>query len=102
MKPLHLTEENFDKEARLAEKPILIDFYADWCGPCRLLAPVIEEIAEEAEGFLVGKVNVDKAPRLAEAFSVMSIPTVIALKDGREVARLVGVRPKEAILSLLA
>ncbi len=101
MKPLHLTEESFDKEARQVSLPILIDFYADWCGPCRLVAPVIEEIAEEADGYLVGKVNVDEAPRLAEEFSVMSIPTLIVLEGGRVKARAVGVRPKDAILALL-
>ena len=101
MKPLHLTEESFDKEARHASLPILIDFYADWCGPCRLVAPVIEQIAEEADGYLVGKVNVDEAPGLAEEFSVMSIPTLIVLEGGKVKARAVGVRPKEAILALL-
>ena len=102
MKPMHLTSQNFDSEARCASLPVLIDFYADWCGPCKMLAPTIEEIAAEAGGYLVGKVNVDEAPALAEEFSVMSIPTLIVLKNGKEAARLVGVRPKEAILALLA
>lgn len=101
MKPLHLTKENFDREARGASLPILIDFYADWCGPCRLLAPLIEELAEEADGYLVGKVNVDEVPSLAEEFSVMSIPTVIVLEGGKVKARAVGARPKEALLALL-
>ena len=101
MKPMHLTKDNFDSEARVASLPVLIDFYADWCGPCKMLAPTVEEIAAEAGGYLVGKVNVDEAPELAEEFRVMSIPTLIVLKDGREVARAVGVRPKEAILAML-
>ena len=101
MKPMHLTKESFDSEARVASLPVLIDFYADWCGPCKMLAPVIEEIAAEAGGYLVGKVNVDEAPELAEEFRVMSIPTLIVLRGGREVARAVGLRPKEAILALL-
>ncbi len=101
MKPIHLNESNFESEAVRASVPVLIDFYADWCGPCRLLAPTVEEIAAEAEGFLVAKVNVDEAPALAERFGVMSIPTLVVLKGGEAVARAVGVRPKAAILSLL-
>ena len=98
---IHLKETNFEETVKGTSLPILIDFYADWCGPCRLVAPVIEEIAEEADGYLVGKVNVDEAPRLAEEFSVMSIPTLIVLEGGKVKARAVGVRPKDAILSLL-
>ncbi len=101
MKPMHLTSENFDSEARRASLPVLIDFYADWCGPCKMLAPTVEEIAAEAGGYLVGKVNVDEAPALAEEFGVMSIPTLIVLRGGEVTGRLVGVRPKEAILALL-
>lgn len=100
MKPLHLNESNFDEAVR-ASLPILVDFYADWCGPCRLLAPTVEELAAEADGFLVAKVNVDEAPGLAERFGVMSIPTLVVLKNGEAVSRAVGVRPKAAILSLL-
>ena len=101
MKPIHLNEMNFEAEAVRASLPVLIDFYADWCGPCRLLAPTVEEIANEAEGYLVAKVNVDESPALAERFGVMSIPTLIVLKGGEAIARAVGVRPKAAILSLL-
>ena len=101
MKPMHLTKESFDSEARVASLPVLIDFYADWCGPCKMLAPVIEEIAAEAGGYLVGKVNVDEAPELAEEFRVMSIPTLIVFKNGKPVRQTMGVQPKAAILDLL-
>ena len=101
MKVLNVTKENFE-ELLQSEKPILLDFYAAWCGPCRMVAPVIHEIAEEREDILVGKVNVDEASELAEKFGVMSIPTLIVLKDGAEYRRATGARPKAAILSLLA
>lgn len=100
MKPIHISEEAFPKV--IAAKPVvLIDFYADWCGPCRMIAPMIEEIAEEREDILVGKINVDDAPRIAEQFGVMSIPTLIVLRDGKEAARMVGLRPKADILKAL-
>ena len=102
MKPLHLNDSNFESELARSPLPVLVDFYADWCGPCRLLAPTVEELAAEADGFLVAKVNVDEAPALAERFGVMSIPTLVVLKGGEVAARAVGVRPKSAILSLLA
>ncbi len=102
MKPLHLNDSNFESELARSPLPVLVDFYADWCGPCRLLAPTVEELAAEADGFLVAKVNVDEAPALAERFGVMSIPTLVVLKGGEVAARAVGVRPKGAILSLLA
>ena len=101
MKPLHLTDANFDETIKGTALPILVDFYADWCGPCRMLAPTVEEIAAGAADFLVAKVNVDEAPAVAERFGVMSIPTLIVLRGGEELARAVGVRPKDAILAML-
>ena len=79
----------------------LLDFYADWCGPCRMMAPVVEQIANERSDILVGKVNVDEEPELAQRFGVFSIPTIVALKDGAVVNQSVGARPKEQILALL-
>ena len=101
MKPLHLTSANFDETVKGTALPILVDFYADWCGPCKMLTPTIEEIAAGAVDFLVAKVNVDEAPEIAERFSVMSIPTLIVLRGGTEIARAVGLRPKDAILAMI-
>ena len=101
MKPLHLTSTNFDETVKGTSLPILIDFYADWCGPCKMLAPTIEEIAAGAVDFIVAKINVDEAPAIAERFGVMSIPTLIVLRDGEEIARAVGLRPKDAILAMI-
>ena len=83
------------------DKPVLIDFYADWCGPCRMVSPVIEEIAGERSDVVVGKVNVDSEPELAREFSVYSIPTLVVLRDGREVSRRVGAGSKDQILEML-
>ena len=102
MKLLHLNDVNFDAAVKETALPILVDFYADWCGPCKMLAPTIEEIAAGAVDFLVAKVNVDEAPAVAELFSVMSIPTLIVLRGGEELARVVGVRPKDAICRIKA
>ena len=101
MKPIHLNTANFEETVKGTSLPILIDFYADWCGPCKMLAPTIEEIAAGAADFLVAKINVDEAPELAERFSVMSIPTLVVLRGGEEIARAVGLRPKDAILAML-
>ena len=101
MKPLHLTNENFDETVKGTSLPLLIDFYADWCGPCKMLAPTIEEIAAGAVDFIVAKINVDEAPAIAERFGVMSIPTLIVLRGGEEIARAVGLRPKDAILAMI-
>jgi len=95
-----INKENFD-EIINSNVPVLIDFYADWCGPCRMVGPIIEEIAEERDDVIVGKINVDNDPELAERFNVFSIPTIVVLKDGEEVDRLMGARPKAQILSLL-
>jgi thioredoxin 1 len=86
---------------KLQDKPVLLDFYADWCGPCRMLSPVIEEIAKEREDIVVGKVNVDENPDLASTFGVVSIPTLVVLKDGKVIHQSAGVRPKAQILAML-
>jgi len=101
MSAIHLTKSNFQKEVMQSDKPVLIDFWASWCGPCRMLGPVIEEISNEVTGAKVGKVNVDEEGELAQQFGVMSIPTVIVMKNGKEVKRSVGVRPKEQLVALL-
>lgn len=101
MAVLHITKENFEQEVLKAKEPVLLDFWASWCGPCRTLSPIIEEIGEEATGFKVGKINVDEEPELAEEFSIMSIPTLIVIKDGQIVNQSSGVRPKAQILALL-
>ncbi len=101
MEELKVTTENFDELVARAEEPVLLDFWASWCGPCRMLAPTVAELAREAEGFLVGKVNVDEEPELARRFEIMSIPTLVVTEAGREVRRSVGVVPKNRILALL-
>ncbi|MGI5935935.1 MAG: thioredoxin [Oscillospiraceae bacterium] len=96
-----ITKDNFEREVINSDKPVLLDFWASWCGPCRMLAPVIDEIAEELTDVKVGKVNVDEQPELARAFGVMSIPTLVAINNGEIVNTAVGVRPKPEILRML-
>ena len=96
-----LTEETFDATIRSSEKPVLVDFWASWCGPCRMLSPIVDEIAEERTDIKVGKVNVDEQQELAATFNVMSIPTLIVLDKGQVVNQSVGVRPKKQILTML-
>ena len=101
MKEIILSKENFEKEVTNSEKPVLIDFYADWCGPCMMLSPIIEEIANENDSIKVCKVNVDQEPELASAFRVSSIPMLAVVKDGKLVNQAVGYIPKESVLELL-
>ena len=96
-----ITKENFDELVLQAEKPILVDFWAEWCGPCRMVSPLVDEIAEEQEDVLVGKINVDEQGELAMRFGVMSIPTLLVFKGGEIVNKAVGARPKAELLQLL-
>ena len=100
MSYIKVNAKNFG-EVEKSEKVVLLDFYADWCGPCRMVGPVIEEIANEHPELLVGKVNVDEEQALASAFSVMSIPTLVVMKNGKIVRQVAGARPKAQILALL-
>ena len=101
MSPLKITSQNFEQEVLKSDKKVLIDFYADWCGPCRMLSPVIEEIAEEMPEIKVCKINVDEEPELAGAFQIMSIPTLVVIRQGKIVAQMSGARPKDQILRML-
>ena len=101
MSVLHITTATFENEVLHSDKPVLLDFWASWCGPCRMVSPVVDEIANERSDILVGKVNVDEQRELAAQFGVMSIPTLVVVKNGQEVNRSVGAMPKARILALL-
>lgn len=95
------TNENFQAEVLDSDIPVMVDFWASWCGPCRMMSPVVEEIGREAEGFKVGKVNVDDEPELARKYNIMAIPTIILFKGGKPAKVLSGFRPKAVLLEML-
>ena len=101
MSVINITSETFQEEVLKSDKPVLLDFWASWCGPCRMVSPVIDEIAGERSDIKVGKVNVDEQQELAAQFQVMSIPTLLVLKDGQVVNKSVGAQPKAKILAML-
>ena len=101
MAVITITKENFAQEVLQSTKPVLLDFWASWCGPCRMLSPIVDEVAEERTDIKVGKVNVDEQPELAGEFGVMSIPTLLVFRDGELVNQAVGARPKAGVLALL-
>lgn len=101
MSVLVIDKNNFESEVLNSEKAVLLDFYADWCGPCRMVSPIVDEIAKEHPEFKVGKINVDEQPELASKFEVMSIPSLFVMKNGRVVNQSVGAKPKQQILEML-
>lgn len=101
MSVITITKENFRSEVLESTKPVLLDFWASWCGPCRMVSPVIDEIADETPWAKVGKINVDEQQELAAAFQVMSIPTLVVVRDGKVVQQAVGVQPKQRIAAML-
>ena len=101
MAVIEITKENFEAEVLRSAQPVLLDFWAAWCGPCRMLSPIVDEVAEERSDVMVGKVNVDEQPELAERFGVMSIPTLLVFEQGKLVRQAVGARPKAGVLELL-
>lgn len=101
MAALHITKESFEQEVLQADKPVLVDFWASWCGPCRMLLPVIEELADEVTTAKICKINVDEQPELAAQFKVMTIPTLILFKNGKVAETSIGVKSKSAVLDML-
>ncbi len=101
MSVIKINKENFSSEVLNSNKPVLLDFYADWCGPCRMVGPIVDEIAEERSDIKVGKVNVDSEGELAAKFGIVSIPSLIVIKDGKIANQAVGARSKDAILEML-
>ena len=102
MSVLHIGKDNFDELVLKSSKKVLLDFWAPWCGPCKMIGPIVEEIAEENEHIAVGKINVDEEPELTIQFGITSIPTLVVMENGRQINQLIGYRPKEDILKLLA
>ena len=101
MAQIQVTKANFEERVLQSEKPVLLDFWAPWCGPCKLIAPIVEEIAEQNDSIVLGKVNVDEEMDLAVRFGIASIPTLVVIKNGEAAGKLIGYRPKEDILKLL-
>ena len=101
MAPLTIPKENFETEVLQSPVPVLLDFWAAWCGPCRMLSPIVDAAAEKAENARVGKINVDEQPELAEKFGIMSIPTLVVMKNGKMVSKSVGGKSEEEILDML-
>ena len=101
MAEIMINKDNFEAEVLNSEKPVLVDFWAPWCGPCKLIAPIVEEIAEQNDSIVLGKINVDDEMELAVRFGIASIPTLIVIKNGEAAGKLIGYRPKEDILKLL-
>ena len=102
MSALNIRKNNYHQEVLSSDKPVLLDFYAPWCGPCRMVVPIVEEIARERGDVVVGKINIDEQFELAQEFGVMSIPTLVVMKDGKIVKKAVGARSKRAILDMLS
>lgn len=101
MAAINITRSNFESEVLKSDKPVLVDFWAPWCGPCRMVSPVVDEISEERDDIKVCKVNVDDESSLAESFGVMSIPTLVVFKDGKVVKQSIGAKPKNQILAMI-
>ena len=101
MSVININNNNFQDEVMHSEKPVLLDFWASWCGPCRMVSPIVDEIAAERSDIKVGKINVDEQPELAAQFGVMSIPTLVVMKNGKVINQAVGARPKAQILAML-
>lgn len=101
MSVMNIDRNNFQEEVMNSDKPVLLDFWASWCGPCRMVSPIVDEIAEERSDIKVGKINVDEQSELAAQFGIMSIPTLVVMKDGKIVNQSVGAKPKSEILAML-
>ncbi len=98
---IKLTKDNFEQEVLKSEKPVLVDFYADWCGPCQMLSPIVDEVAEERDDIKVGKINVDEQMELAQKYGVMTIPTLLVIKNGEIANKHIGALPKSGVIELL-
>ena len=101
MKVLHVNKDNFHNEVLNSDKPVLLDFFASWCGPCRMVGPILDEIAQEREDIKVCKVDIDEQPELASRYRIMSVPTLMVLKDGNIVDQSIGAKPKHQILAMV-